>query len=85
MKDRAIFIKKGEEKSKTERPGKLYRMMVKSDQMEAIISELEPHAESRWYQHDGEELHLVLQGEMEYIVENKIYKSINSTTVKKVK
>jgi len=74
MKDRAIFIKKGEEKSKTERPGKLYRMMVKSDQMEAIISELEPHAESRWYQHDGEELHLVLQGEMEYIVENKIYK-----------
>ena len=74
MNDQVIFIKKGEEKSKTERPGKLYRMMVKSDQMEAIISELEPHSESRWYQHDGEELHLVLEGEMEYTVDEKAYK-----------
>jgi uncharacterized cupin superfamily protein len=36
--------------------------------MEAIIAELNPNAVSRWYQHGGEELHLVLEGEIEYIV-----------------
>lgn len=69
-----IFIKKGDQKSKTKRPGKLYKLMVKSDKMEAIISELDPHTESRWYKHDGEEIHLVLQGEMEYTVGEKSYK-----------
>lgn len=69
-----IFIKKGDQKSKTKRSGKLYKLMVKSDKMEAIISELDPHTESRWYKHDGEEIHLVLQGEMEYTVGEKSYK-----------
>ena len=73
MKDQVIFIKNGDDIKKTKRPGKLYRMMVKSNKMEAIISELEPHAESKWYKHDGEELHLVLEGKMEYSVEDKVY------------
>jgi quercetin dioxygenase-like cupin family protein len=74
MNSQPILIKRGEEKNKTRRPGKLYRMMVKSDRMEAIISELEPHTQSRWYKHDGEEMHLVLLGEMEYTVDKKSYK-----------
>jgi quercetin dioxygenase-like cupin family protein len=74
MIEEIIFIKKGEQKSKTKRPGKLYRLMVKSSKMEAIISEIDPHTESRWYKHDGEELHLVLQGDMEYTVGEKSYK-----------
>jgi len=69
-----IFIKKGEQRTETRKPGKLYRLMVKSDKMEAIISELEPHAESRWFKHNGEEMHLVLHGEMEYTVGEKSYK-----------
>ena len=74
MDDEVIFIKKGEEKSKTKRSGKLYRLMVKSKKMEAIISELDPHTESRWFKHNGEEMHLVLHGEMEYTVGEKSYK-----------
>ena len=74
MDDTVIFIKKGDEKSKTKKPGKLYRLMVKSKKMEAIISELDPHAESRWFKHNGEEMHLVLHGEMEYTVGEKSYK-----------
>lgn len=70
----ALFIKKGEQKSEVSKLGKLYRLMVKSDRMEAIIAELDPDTESRWFQHDGEELHLVLQGEMEYTVGEKSYK-----------
>lgn len=69
-----VFIKKGDETSLTKRPGKLYRLMVKSHKMEAIIAELDPHTESKWFQHDGEEMHLVLQGELEYTVAEKSYR-----------
>ena len=69
-----VFIKKGEQKREIEKLGKLYRLMVKSDNMEAIIAELDPDAESRWFQHNGEELHFVLKGEMEYTVDQKSYK-----------
>jgi len=74
MDNEVIFIKKGDEKSKTKKPGKLYRLMVKSNKMEAIIAELEPHTESRWFKHNGQEMHLVLQGEMEYTVGEKSYR-----------
>ena len=74
MTEDVMFIKKGNEKSKSEKPGKLYRLMLKSEKMEAIISEIDPHTESKWFQHNGEEMHLVLQGEMEYTVGEKSYK-----------
>jgi len=74
MGEDVVFIKKGEEKSITKKPGKLYRLIVKSHKMEAIIAELDPHMESKWFQHEGEEMHFVLQGEMEYTVDEKSYK-----------
>jgi len=74
MDEDIIFIKNGEEKSTTKKPGKLYRLMVQSHKMEAIIAELDPHTESKLFQHDGEEMHLVLQGDMEYTVDEKTYK-----------
>ena len=74
MDEHVVFIKNGEEKNKTKKPGKLYRLMIKSHMMEAIIAELDPHTESKLFQHDGEEMHLVLQGEMEYTVGEKTYK-----------
>jgi quercetin dioxygenase-like cupin family protein len=74
MDEDVVFIKNGEEKSKTMKPGKLYRLIVKSHKMEAIIAELDPHTESKIFQHDGEEMHLVLEGEMEYTVGEKTYK-----------
>ncbi|MEM0466965.1 MAG: cupin domain-containing protein [Candidatus Thermoplasmatota archaeon] len=74
MEQKVILLKKGEEQSKTHKPGRLYRLMVKSNNMEAIIAELDPQAESRWFQHTGEEFHLVLEGEMEYMVGDHTYK-----------
>ncbi len=73
MDDKVIFIKKDDEKNKAKKPGKLYRLKVESKKMEAIIAELEPHTESRWFKHNGEEIHLVLHGEMEYTVGEKSY------------
>lgn len=69
-----VFIKNDEEKSRIIRPGKLYRLMVKSQKMEAIIAELDPHTQSKIFQHEGEEMHLVLEGDMEYTVGEKTYK-----------
>jgi len=74
MTDDVILIKDGDEKSVTKKPGKLYRLMVKSKQIEAIISEIDPHTESKWFKHSGEEMHLVLQGTIEYTVGEKSYK-----------
>src|SRR4030042_4112451 len=74
MKDDAIFIKSGDQKSEIARPGRVYRLKIKSEKTEAIVAELEPKVESRWYQHAGEEIHLVLEGKMEYIVGDNTYK-----------
>ncbi len=74
MDEDVIFLKKGDERSKTKKSGKLYRLMLKSHHLEAIVAELEPHTESNWFQHSGEEMHLVLEGELEYTVGEKSYK-----------
>jgi len=74
MDDETIFIKKGDEKTRIERSGKVHRLMVKSDRIETIITELDPHAKSKWFQHTGEELHLIIQGKLEYTVGEKSYR-----------
>jgi len=74
MKDKPIFLKSGEQLSKTKTPGKIFRLMIKSDRLEAIIAEIDPHSTSRWYKHDGEELHYILEGEIEYDVGDKSYR-----------
>jgi len=73
MTEDVLFIKEGDEKSITKKPGKVYRLMVKSKNMEVIVSEINPHSESKWFKHSGEEMHLVLEGEMEYTVGEKSY------------
>jgi quercetin dioxygenase-like cupin family protein len=74
MDEDVIFVKAEEEKSVIKKPGKLYRLMFKSHKMEAIIAEIDPHTESKRFQHEGEEMHLVLEGDMEYTVGEKTYK-----------
>ena len=74
MSEEPVFIKSGDQKSETVKPGRLYRTKIKSEKMEAIVAELDPKAESRWYQHNGEELHLVIEGQMEYTVGDKSFK-----------
>jgi len=74
MKNEPKLLRSGDQLSETKTPGKLFRLMVKSEKMEAIIAEIEPHTSSRWYKHDGEELHYILEGEIEYEVGEKSYK-----------
>jgi len=68
------FVKKGEEKKREEVNGKIFRLMQKSDNMEAIIAELEPGVKSNEYLHEGEEIHLVLSGEIDYHVGDEVHR-----------
>jgi quercetin dioxygenase-like cupin family protein len=74
MNDDAILIKHGDTKKIIERPEKLYKQMILSEKMEVNIAELDPGSESRWFQHFGEEVHLVLKGKMEYTTGETTYK-----------
>ena len=73
MTNEPILLRSGEQKDKIKTPGKLFRLMIKSERLEAIIAEIEPHTSSRWYKHNGEELHYVLEGKIEYQVGDKSY------------
>ena len=72
--DGTKLIKKGESKNVIERPDKLYKLMIESERMEVNIAELDPGAESRWFQHNGEEIHLVIEGKLDYTVGKNTYK-----------
>jgi quercetin dioxygenase-like cupin family protein len=74
MNDNIVLVKNGDSKRVIERQGKLYKRILESEKMEANIAELESGSESRWFNHSGEEIHIVLQGELEYIVNNHSYK-----------
>ncbi|MFP4001504.1 MAG: cupin domain-containing protein [Thermoplasmata archaeon] len=68
------LVRKGEEKEREEVDGKIFRLMQKSSEMEAIIAELEVGAESEEYCHRGEEIHLVLKGEIDYFVGDQVHR-----------
>jgi len=74
MTEEPILMRSGDEKSRNKIPGKIFRLMIKSDHLEAIIAEMKPNTGSRWYKHSGEELHYILEGEIEYEVGEKSYK-----------
>jgi mannose-6-phosphate isomerase-like protein (cupin superfamily) len=74
MEKNVIFIRHDMEKKKVTRPGRVYRLMYKSHIMEGLIAEFEPQHQSRWFKHNGEEMHLVLHGEMEYSVGEHSYR-----------
>lgn len=73
MSSDPIILKSGEQIKKIKESGKLFRLLIKSDNLVAIIAEIEPHSSSRWYQHDGEELHYILEGMIEYQVGEKSF------------
>ena len=73
MDKKPVFVKKKKKIKQTKVSGKLYNLKVKSEKMEAVVSELDPYSESRWYEHKGEEIHLMLHGEMDYIIGDKTY------------
>lgn len=69
-----ILVKKGEFGEIIERQNKVYKFLFETEKMEVNIAELEPGSKSRFFTHNGEEIHIVLEGELEYTVGNNSYK-----------
>lgn len=68
------LIRKGTSEYERKIAGKKYKYLIKSDQLGGILVEIEPGAHSEFYEHEGEEIKIVIQGEVEYTVEKKIYR-----------
>jgi quercetin dioxygenase-like cupin family protein len=70
-----IEIPKNTSKKDLDLGGKFLKLMFKSGKMEGIMIEVEPGKDfGKQYSHDGEEIHYVLEGEIEYIVGEQIFK-----------
>jgi mannose-6-phosphate isomerase-like protein (cupin superfamily) len=66
------FIKKGAIIPTRELGGKAIQLLFKSGLMEGILVELEPMTGFEGsYSHQGEEMHLVLEGEVEFVVDGE--------------
>lgn len=73
--ENVIKIPKNTSKRDLDLDGKLLKLMFKSGKMEGIMIEVEPGKDfGKQYSHDGEEIHYVLEGEIEYMVGEGIYK-----------
>ena len=67
------LIKKGASEYERKIAGKKYRYLIKTEQLGGILVEIEPGAHSEFYEHEGEEIKIVIQGEVEYTVGKKVY------------
>lgn len=70
-----IKIPSSSPRKQLEVDGKLLSLLFKSGKMEGILIEVEPGKEfGKQYTHDGEELHYVIEGEIEYLIADKVFK-----------
>lgn len=67
------LIKRGSSEYQRNIAGKKYQFLIKTEQLAGILIEVAPGAYSEMYEHEGEEIKIVIQGEVEYTVGKKIY------------
>jgi mannose-6-phosphate isomerase-like protein (cupin superfamily) len=68
------LIRKGERVTTREVDGEHVQLLFKSDVMEGILVELEPVTGFKGtYRHKGEETHIVLKGEVEFMVGDETF------------
>jgi len=67
------LIKKGTSEYERSIVGKKYKFLIKTERLGGILVEFEPGAHSEFYEHEGEEIKIVIQGEVEYTVGENVY------------
>jgi mannose-6-phosphate isomerase-like protein (cupin superfamily) len=74
MANDALFIPIGKAIGETTIEGKKIKLLFKSETMEGLLVEVEAGDEfGKKYTHDGEEIHTVIEGEIEYLIGDKSY------------
>jgi len=72
--EKVIVVRKGEKVKTTTLKGIRFNLLVKTDVLEAILHTYEPETSiGLTYKHMGQEVHILLKGEMEYEIENRTY------------
>jgi mannose-6-phosphate isomerase-like protein (cupin superfamily) len=80
--ENVILIPKNAEKKTMNFEGKHLELLFKSGKMEGILITVEPGEDfGKQYRHDGEELHFVIDGEIEYLVGEKTYKMLEGDSL----
>jgi mannose-6-phosphate isomerase-like protein (cupin superfamily) len=70
-----IVIPKFSAKKSLDFEGKHLELLFKSGKMEGIMIEIDVDGEfGKKYKHDGEELHIMIEGVIEYMIGDDIYK-----------
>lgn len=73
--DEAMVIPCNSSKKELNINGKHLSLLFKSGKMEGILIEVEPGKEfGKQFSHDGEEIHFILEGAIEYLIGDKTYK-----------
>jgi len=52
---------------------RFFRLKFKTEKMEGIVATIEPGETLETYIHEGEEVHIVLEGRIEYVVGNEAF------------
>ncbi len=65
---KTIFMKAGEYLDEKKMQGKLFHNVVKTKTLEANITYLLPGTKTQKYTHKGEEIHYLIEGEVEFKV-----------------
>lgn len=69
----AKLVKAGEEIEKRVSDGITYRIKSKSDKLLVLKAEMDVGAETSLYEHEGEEIRILLEGKIECVVGGEIY------------
>ena len=67
------LIRRGSSAYERNIAGKQYKFLVKTEQLAGILVETEPGAYSEFYEHEGEEIKIVIKGEVEYTLGKTVY------------
>jgi len=65
---KAMFMKAGESLKDIQMGGKLFRNVIMTGKMEANKTHMLPGARSKAFAHKGEEIHVMIKGEVEFHV-----------------
>jgi mannose-6-phosphate isomerase-like protein (cupin superfamily) len=69
-----ILIKKGTWKDELKMDDKTFYLKIKTERMESVVTVMEPRAEmGETFTHEGEEVHMVIDGVVEFEVDGKSY------------
>ncbi|NVM56500.1 MAG: cupin domain-containing protein [Desulfobacterales bacterium] len=68
-----ILKRLGQYQAARKMKGRLFRLKFKTEQMEGVVATIEPDKVLETYIHEGEEVHIIIQGQIEYVVGNETF------------